>query len=250
MPYPRAALRPALIAIAIAAAAALVWLVASSSASDDDASRGGVRRQGDVLRELPELRTRASRTYSTGRGTRITRAYAAPVNYRAGGEWKPIDDDLVPSSTTGVALENAANSYTLSLPDALDGRPVEVREGEDYVRFALDGAKGSPDGGGVEARYADALPGVDVAYEARADSVKESLVLGGADAGSKFVFALDLSDGLHARENDRGGIDFVRDGEVRMSFAPPYMRDSAREPATSTAVSLELRGDEVVLRAE
>jgi RHS repeat-associated protein len=250
MAYQRAALRPALIALAIvaAASAALLWLT-SASASDDDLSQGDVRRQADVVRELPELRTRASRTYSTRRGTQITRAYADPVNFRSDGKWRAIDNDLEPSPKAGIALENAANDYTLALPDSL-AQPVEVREGEDYVRFALEGASGAPSGGGIEARYEGALPGVDVAYQAEADAVKESLVLASPDAGSKFVFKLDLSDGLDARENGAGGIDFVRDGKVRMSFAPPYMRDSARVPEVSDKVSLTLDGDAVVLRAD
>lgn len=75
-------------------------------------------------------------------------------------------------------------------------------------------------------------------------------MLSSPDAGSKFVFKLDLSAGLKARENDAGGIDFVCDGEVRLSFAPPFMRDSAREPAMSTDVAFELRGDELMLRAD
>jgi RHS repeat-associated protein len=251
MTYLRAALRPALIAIVIAAAAtaALIWL-SSATASDDDPAQGQVRRQANVLRELPELRTRASRTFTSGHGTQITRVYPEAVNFRGDdGKWALIDNDLQPSSKAGVALANAANAYSLALPDSL-AEPVEVRDGDDFVRFALDGATGAPHGQGVEARYADALPGVDVAYEARNSAVKESLVLASADAGSKFVFSLDLSDGLDARENAAGGIDFVRDGKVRFSFAPPFMRDSAANAEVSDKVSLDLRGDQVVLRAD
>jgi hypothetical protein len=223
----------------------------SAPASGDDSSQGQVRvGHKGALRELPEFRTRSSRTFSEGRGMQVTRSYSEPVNFRSGGEWKAIDNDLVASPKSGYALENEANSYALSLPDALDGKPVEVREGDDFVRFSLDGADGAPSGGGVEARYVDALPGVDVAYEAKNDSVKESLVLPSPSAGDRFVFSLDLSNGLEARENGAGGINFVRDGEVRMSFAPPVMHDSAATQAVSRAASLELDGTKVVLRAD
>jgi RHS repeat-associated protein len=251
MAHVRLPIRPALIALAIVVAcvAALIGLAPASS-GEDDPSAGDVRRQdGKIVRELPELRTARSRTFSTSAGTNLTRVYGSPVNFRAGGRWQAVDNDLVPSAKPGVALQNAANTYTLSLPESL-AEPVEVREGEDSVSFALAGAHGAPSGGGVEARYEDALPGVDVAYEAQSDAVKESLVLASPDAGSAFTFKLELSDGLAARENDQGGIDFVRDGEVRLSFAPPYMRDSARTPVTSRRVSLDLRGDEIVLRAD
>jgi RHS repeat-associated protein len=251
MTYPHGALRPAVIAVAIVAVAFAVSIsLSAASASDHFGSKGHVRSKATGLRELPDMRTRTSRTFSKGRGALVTRTYAGPVNFRSGGRWRAIDNALEPSSKTGYALENAANAYTLGLPDSLGGQPVEIRRGEDYVRFALDGAKGAPAGGGVEARYENALPGVDVAYEARTEYVKESLVLASADAGNKFDFSLDLSNGLHARENAAGGIDFVRDGEVRMSFAPPFMHDSARPQSISRAVTLRLAGDKVVLRAD
>jgi RHS repeat-associated protein len=256
MGHVRMSVRPALIVSAIVAASvAALILLASASASGGDSSKGDVRRQdGKVVRELPELRTATSRTYATTAGTNVTRIYSHPVNFRSGGKWVPVDSSLKPSDADGVALENTAAAFALELPDSL-ADPVEVREGDDYVRFALDGAGGvGPSGGGVEARYDDALPGVDVAYESHPTALKESLVLASPSAGSEFTFSVDTSEGLTARENGAGGIDFVRDGAVRLSFAPPHMRDSAREPAVSHDVSYSLRrsgdGYEVVLRAD
>ena len=256
MAHVRMSFRPALIALAIAAASvAALILLSSASASDDDPSKGDVRRhEGRILRELPELRTANSRTYATSARTQVTRAFAHPVNFRSDGKWVAIDPSLEPSDAPGVALENAAAPFAVELPDSLSD-PVEVREGDDYVRFALQGARGvGPQGGGLEARYVDALPGVDVAYESTPSALKESLVLESPDAGSKFTFTVDTSEGLSARENAAGGIDFVRDGRVRLSFSPPHMRDSARVPEVSTDVSYDLRdsgaGYEVVLRAD
>ncbi|MDQ3933727.1 MAG: DNRLRE domain-containing protein [Actinomycetota bacterium] len=252
----RTALRPALIAAAIAilAAAAAALLLSSASASDDEPSPGEVRQQGRIVRELPELRTSRSRTFATDARTNVTRTYSEPVNFRENGKWQLIDNDLEPDATPGYALENAANGYELALPDSLAAEPVEVADGPDSVRFSLDGAAGTPQAHGNEARYADALPGVDVTYQAQNNAVKESLILGSAAAGSKFSFTVEASEGLRARKNDAGGIDFVRDGEVRLSFAPPYMEDSAPTPVRSQRVSFDLReegsGYKVVLRAD
>lgn len=154
MAHARISIRPVLIALAIAAASVAAFVsLTSASASEDDRSQGDVRRQEDsIVRELPKLRSANSRTYVTSAGTNVTRVYAAAVNFRAGGGWKPIDNDLVPSPKAGAALENAANSYALTLPDSLT-RPVEVREGQDAVRFTLQGAKGAPTGTGIEATY-------------------------------------------------------------------------------------------------
>lgn len=251
MAHMRVALRPALLVFAIAAAAIAALVTLSSAAAKDDPSQGSqgeVRQQGRIVRELPNLRTATSRTFSTTSGRNVTRVYSEPVNFREDGKWKLIDNGLEPSPKGGAALENTANRYDLTLPESL-ADPVEIRDGDDFVRFALDGAKGEPFAQGREARYQGALPGVDVAYEAQNNAVKESLELASAAAGSKFTFSIDASDGLSARENDAGGIDFVRDGKVRLSFAPPYMQDSASTPARSDDVSFDLRGDKLVLSA-
>jgi RHS repeat-associated protein len=247
-------LRHALITLAFLVAAAAAIALGSASASDDDQADGGdVRHQGKIVRELPELRTETSKTFSTTAGTNLTQVHSEPVNYRANGAWHAIDNNLVDDPAPGYALTNKAAGYDLALPDAAGG-PVAITDGTDRVTFSLDGARGGPRAKGTGATYAGALPGVDVTYEALGDAVKESLVLDSPDAGSKFSFDVALSDGLRARENDAGGIDFVRDGKVRMSFAPPFMEDSAPERVRSEKVAFDLResgsGYRLELRAD
>jgi RHS repeat-associated protein len=250
----RLAFRPALItAVLLAAVTAALLALSSASASDESsADVGDVRARGKVVRELPELRTANSRTFATDAGTNVTRAYTEPVNYRAGGKWEPIDNRLKDDPATGYALENGAGRYSLALPDTLADAPVEVAEGADRVRFSLDGASGQPRAAGDTATYADALPGVDVTYEAQGGAVKEALILESAAAGHKFSFTVETSDGLSARTNDSGGIDFVRDGEVRMSFAPPWMADAKGERSEKVSYKLSRAdsGYTVVLRAD
>lgn len=244
-------LRPALIALLASLIAAAAVALATASAEDDRADGGDVRHQGRIVRELPELRTRTSRTFSTTAHTNVTRVYSKPVNFRANGEWRPIDNNLVADTASGYALTNRANDYDVALPDSAAG-PVAITDGPDRVAFSLDGGRGAPRGKGATATYGDALPGVDVRYEVQASAVKESLVLDSPAAGSKFAFHVETSDGLRARENDAGGIDFVRDGKVRMSFAPPFMQDS--RGVRSEKVAFDLRdsgsGYDVVLRAD
>ena len=67
--------------------------------------------------EKLNLRTRNSRTYSSGGRQLTTLVYADSVNYRdASGTWQAIDDSLVKSSLAPYTYQNRANRYTVYLP--------------------------------------------------------------------------------------------------------------------------------------
>jgi RHS repeat-associated protein len=252
---PRIAARPALITLAILAALTGALMLLPVAWAGDESEREALekRTRDGVVRERTELRTSSSRTFATEAGSNLTRLYPEPVNFRSGGKWEAIDSTLVADPAPGYALTNRAADYDVALPDSAGG-PVAVTDGSDRVTFALDGARGAPRSQGASATYANALPGIDLTYEVQAGAVKESIVLDSPAAGSKYSFRVETSDGLRARANDAGGIDFVRDGKVRMSFAPPFMEDSAPAPARSESVRFELSEDgsgyRVVLRAD
>src|SRR5262245_38746783 len=70
--------------------------------------------------ELPELRTRTSRTFTAGRGSLRVEAHLGSINYReTGGDWLPIENELVASSEPGYALKNKANRFVVDLPRTL-----------------------------------------------------------------------------------------------------------------------------------
>ena len=110
------------------------------------------------------------------------------------------------------------------------------------MTFALAGAKGTPTVSGGTATYAEALPGVSVAYTAEGDQVKEALTLASPAAASAFSFDVATSSGVAARKNAAGGIDFLdSQGRRKFSFAPPFMADSSRtEGGFSRALSFDL----------
>lgn len=86
--------------------------------SVDRTAPGGPPAPGDEPgspREARDLWTRSGRTYANTDGTYETVISPDPVNYRGpGGRWEPIDNSLVPATTTGYALRNAANDYAAS----------------------------------------------------------------------------------------------------------------------------------------
>ena len=223
--------------VAVLASVAAFPLIASG---DEPQPKGGARADDDRRTELPDARTRTSRTYAAADGSRVTRLYAGPVNYRKDGEWHIIDNTLVPSGAGGYAFENKDNSYVARFPDELSGEPVRIDHGDEWLEFQLEGAAAEGAAERREATYDDAFPGVDVSYLADSNSVKESLTLANASARARYGFSLDMSDGIEPRESDAGGIEFVdANGDVAFAFAPPYMVDAGGERSDAVTMSLD-----------
>jgi RHS repeat-associated protein len=194
--------------------------------------------------ELPDLRTEHSRTYQRPNGVRVAEISQDPLNYQdAGGRWAPIQLGLVPDATPGFAFRTKANSAVASLPNRLNGAPVRVTRGQDFVSFSLEGARASaPEQTADGVIYRDALPGVSVTYAALASGLKEDLVLAGPTAQRRFTYHVKISHGLSARENPDGSVVFLdADGKPRLSFAPPSMADASKTPeGSSSAVDVDL----------
>jgi RHS repeat-associated protein len=119
---------------------------------------------------------------------------------------------------------------------------VRYSNGAAFVQFSLAGASGPGTVSGDTETFPNALPGVAAAFTAGNIGVKETLTLQDATAPHAFVYNVQMSPGLSARETADGGITFVDgSGQERFSFGPPFMSDSASpHPAISHAVSLKL----------
>jgi YD repeat-containing protein len=183
-------------------------------------------RDRDEPVELTAERDARSRTYLTADGRRIVKIFAEPVNVRAGdGGWRPIDNRLRP---TGRGVENGVGAYDVVLPNTLD-EPVRVSEGGKSLSFELVGAGGGDAAvAGNEATYADALPHVDAAYQAKGSAVKEILRLRNRAAPSSFRYHLVPGDDLAARKTSDGAVEFVDGaGRVAFAFAPPFVQDAS-----------------------
>ncbi|MEJ7785837.1 MAG: DNRLRE domain-containing protein [Solirubrobacteraceae bacterium] len=188
--------------------------------------------------ELVSRRTAKSRTYRTAEGSLVTKIYTEPVNFRTDGKWSAIDNDL--KSTSG-GYTNAANSYDVVLPRTIAGH-VRLREGAKGLDFALVGATGAAQVDGNTARYVDAMRGVDVAYEAQGEQIKETLTLKSPEATNTFQFELRPTSGLQPRLAQGNVVEFVAaSGDVAFVFEPPFLQDaSGTEEGFSRDVKLRL----------
>lgn len=189
--------------------------------------------------ELPALRTRTSHTFLGSDGTYQAQIFSGSINYQdANGAWQPIDNTLVSGSEKGIVYQNKANHYRLQLPPTLQA-PVRITAGDAWVAFSLKGASGKASAKGAVGTYTDALPGLDVTYEASNDLVKEMVTLRSATAVPSVTYDLQLSPGLAATVNAADGLD-VGDGKGQLIFSleKPFMIDAAG--TRSDAVSLNL----------
>jgi RHS repeat-associated protein len=195
-----------------------------------------------AVEELPQLRTRESRSFRMPDGTVKARVYAGSVNFQdASGAWKPIDNALTAS---GGVLRNRANRYAAELPQTLGASAVKVTEAGQWVQLtARDAAGVVARVSDTEATYAEAWPGAALSYAAVGDALKETIVLQSAAAGRTFHFQLRASSGLSARIGDDGAIELRdADGKRAMTLSAPSMRDASGESAP-VATTLERDGD-------
>jgi RHS repeat-associated protein len=208
------------------------------------AAHGGRAFATVAAHEIESLRTARSRTYVLADGRRLARVFAQPVNYRdRRGDWRPIDDRLVPAATG--RLGNAANRFDVGLPASLGDGPVRLTHGSASVSFALAGARGAGTVSGATERFDEALPDTTVAYESVDSGLKETLTLHGAHAPREFHFRVKPGDGLRARARHGGHVDIVDgDGDVRFTLAAPVMWDADKAAPTSHRVSASAQAND------
>ena len=191
--------------------------------------------------EVVSKRTRTSRTYVGAHGGLLTEVTPGSQNYSdSSGNWHTIDNTVVASTVPGYGYQNKANRYRLLLPADLARSPVQTELGGQWATMKLVGATGSPKVSGNSVTYVNALPGVNLQYEAQNDSVKEDIVVWRADAAANLQFDLGLSTGITAVGNTTGGIDLNGSNGPLISLLAAGMSDSATVPERSSSVHLSL----------
>jgi RHS repeat-associated protein len=206
--------------------------------------------------EKLNLRTRNSRTFSSGGRQLTTLVYPESVNYRdVSGTWQAIDNTLVKTSAKGYADQNKANRYIIYLPADIASQPIRIATGSSWLTFSLQGATGTLAISGSTATYRNVVPGVDVVIQAQADTVEESLVLHGASSPSQFTYEIQTSSGLNLKQSANGFNVVDAAGHTVFGMTAPVMFDSAKNGgARSSAISISAttnsKGTAVTLKAD
>lgn len=250
--------RSLLVVSLLAGLAALVLTGASAPAS---APHGAIRKaaipahrsSAKVVRELASRRTATSRTYLLADGTHRTSIWSEPVNVRdSSGSWKAVDTTL---KADGSSFRTAAAPTTVTLPGTLD-HAVHVEDAAGRaVGFTLQDASATAQAhvAGDEATYADVRDGVDAAYAAAADGVKETLTLADANAPATYTFSLDASDGLTPALRRDGSVRFTdAHGATRFTIPAPTVQEhgAAAPVAAHARYALSDDGDTLTLTVD
>ncbi|MCO1597713.1 DNRLRE domain-containing protein [Micromonospora sp. RHAY321] len=193
------------------------------------------------VREVPERRTANGRVFQLSDGRLQAELSALPMNYRdAKGHWQPIDTRVRPATRNGYVQQNSTNSFTSLFGGRTDNLVRFERDGR-AVQLGLAGGErtAAPKVDGSTVTYPGLAGGADLVYDVTAAALKEKIVLRQAPEGPvSYTFTLD-TEGLVAQPRADGSIAFVRPdgGDPVLVMPPAYMYDSAKTPATSTAVS-------------
>jgi len=173
-------------------------------------------------------------------------AYTTPVNYQgANGNWVPIDNTLVEAPGNAYAVENAAGSYSASLPENPATTPVRVEADGVWVTMKMNGVTDDPAVGGSAATYDEVAKADSVTYQATNTGLKEDVVLSAAPPVGqplRYTYALAASPGVTPSVSAAGSVQFKNgSGKVVMEIPRGNMIDSATPRAEMTgAVSYAL----------
>lgn len=192
---------------------------------------------------VDDLSTRTTNTFVNPDGGYLLASYTAPVNFKDdSGTWQQIDNTFVAAPGSTYAVENAANDYSVSIPEDAGTTPVKFEVDGTWATMRLHGMDDRPVVDGPVATFTDISSAESVTYTATATGLKEDIVLAQPPSDSvAYKYTLATSSGLTPVLTEEGTINFVTAGG-RIAFVMPVgnMVDSAVTPAYSGSVDFKL----------
>jgi hypothetical protein len=195
--------------------------------------------------EAPELRTATTKTFRHSDGRVTKQLFAGPVHYREGGEWRAIDPQLTRAAPNeradGFGWRMKSHRFNLLVKEQLGAGHLRVDTAGRQLGLSLEGAQRRPASTrGPHARFDEALPGVDLRYTVRPDSVKEELLLKDDSAPARYSFVLDPGEGNVVADELPGGswaFRARRGGRPLFVIAPPFATDAPAERSRDGAAT-------------
>lgn len=189
---------------------------ANQALVDNPATKNKERKP---VEELTDERTAYTKTYRNSDGTRTLEYSTEQQNYKDGATWKEIDNKLQVRNSSGADrfFEGKAGKMGSSMRRLSQGVSVDVENKEIGIKpvGAKDATPEQKDDRTVI--YRDVWPGVDLEYELRGESVKETIVVRNKNAPTTYNFA--VSGGQVVKHPSRAGELTVRGLSDDYSFS-------------------------------
>ncbi|MEU8761991.1 LamG-like jellyroll fold domain-containing protein [Streptomyces sp. NPDC048659] len=230
----------------VPAESAVATAAKTGEAPSEDMAKAAAKESGRPV-EAANLRGERRDVFANEDGSFTAREYTEPVRTRQGTDWVPVDDTLVKESD-GTWAPKAA-TVDLEFSDGGTGPFARMsRVGREYALTWPGGTLPKPTVEGSTARYAEVLPGVDLAVragvegfshyfvvktaEAAADPRLESIELG---LSTKGLTATETPDGaLKMVDSAVGGTVFEAGGASMWDSSAATTAPAARSARTST----------------
>ncbi|OGO79550.1 MAG: hypothetical protein A2Y23_09805, partial [Clostridiales bacterium GWB2_37_7] len=187
-------------------------------------------KPGLQKKEIIKRKTLFSNTYLNPNGSFTAEVSSAQINYKnKSGNWRSIDNRLLPKAESGYDYENAANAYKVKFArNNLEGRLVYLElDPEHWIAFSpIDRFIQTGIVRDNSILYQGIRTEVDLEYIIDGDTLKERIIL---NSPSNNVFRFELSYHGIRFEKDAGGILWAVDdktGSRLMHFAKTYAVDS------------------------
>lgn len=139
------------------------------------------------LKEINSLRTSYTKTYQNDDGTKTLEYTPYEQNYKDGTEWKTIDNTL--TNNTDGSFKGTAGSIAATMNKLSSGGIVVDVGGKTLTITPIGAANVAPERKDTHTIvYKNAWPDVDIEYQLRGETVKETVVVKSKAAQTTFNF--------------------------------------------------------------
>lgn len=212
---------------------------AATSAADIASARVAARLNKKRVEALSE-RTETSTTWANPDGSLTTELSAGPIRFRDGGEWRPVDLDLVRDPDGSVAPKAHPQGLELGErggkklsalsenDDAAARDLVTLGEGDQQIRLQWKGGLPEPELDGNQATYVGAVPDGDVVVEATRTGFEQYVTIRKRPEQERYSYTLPLkAKGLKVKQLKDGSLLFTDKRSKKRAVMPtPVMWDA------------------------
>ncbi|SDE19972.1 Fibronectin type III domain-containing protein [Paenibacillus sp. UNCCL117] len=175
-----------------------------------------------ILKELPEKRSRTTKTYLNSDRTETVVSSPYSLHYQEGSLWQEIDTHIVPDSSEAKFSHSVRKNNFKAKFNNRSNQPLQFESNNHSVSYEPEHTNQTE---GIiinnSLTFVDAWDSTDLKYTTLQDSLKMELLLKAPQAPKTFSFLMNTRD-VTPRLNPDGSVDFLN-GNDQLEFSIPQM---------------------------